>query len=329
MDLGLSGFDPSLVWLAQAINAKWARFSINVLDDMGASADRLDELFHYAHGAGCKCLLDATGTMGQFAAMVTSHHDPDDWQRAVGVYIERSLSLLRRHPEIDTLEVWGSADIPIIVGGRGPQFDASTILARVYQEVKEAMPWLRVASCGYGINAETTFLQCGLAEHAPTSFDLYNTHPLLWPGENLESSAARYRSRLHDARVLLKQRCADQPLTVGCFGIPTVRGVPPPELNIGTHWQLPGGVRGVDYAEAHLWYREMAQVFEEAGALFCCFEAHDVMRGGLYRHWQGACGLLTEKGSPKDFLYPLTEWAQDRAPFDMELEDVSGAPTDS
>jgi hypothetical protein len=315
MDLGISGYRPGMGWLAQALNARWAQFSVNVLDAEAREWEQVPALVEDADRNGCVPILDACGTMDDLARIVTRHNDPAAWADAVTVYIDRTMALLEAEPRIQNLEVWGSADLPVILGGRGPQFDCSTILARVHEEVKAAFPQVRVLSGGYGINADSTFLHWGLAEHAPEGFDVYNMHPFPRPGETLTNTLGLYRQRLDAARTCLDDKCAGQPWASTAFGIPTLEGHPPPEYNMGLHWQLPGGVRAVDYADAADWYVELLSLFEALGFEFVCLLTQDRLRGGLYRSWQDACGLLLPDGKPKPFVQALSLWAQERAPF--------------
>lgn len=315
MDLGISGYRLGMGWLAQALNAKWAQFSVNVLDATARPWEQVPALVADADSAGCAPILDATGTTNDLARIVTKHNDPVAWNAAVGTYIERTVDVLAANPTIHTLEVWGSADAPVIVGGRGPQFDASTILARVHEEVHAACPGVRILSGGYGVNADCTFLHWGLVERAPEGFDVYNLHPLPRPEETLETTLVVYRERLHMARRALDEKCLGQPWCATAFGVPTLDGVPPPEHNIGTHYRLPGDVRAIDYADASDWYVELLNFFEAVGFEFVCLVARDVLDRGLYRSWQHACGLLLPDGRQKSFVQALSLWAQERAPF--------------
>jgi len=272
---------------------------------------------------GCAPILDARGTMDDLARIVTSITEPGAWQMAVDQYTDRILNILEAEPRIKELEVWGSADLPIIVGGHGPQFDASTILAEVHAQVEAAFPQVRVLSGGYCVNADCMFVQFGLCEHAPEGFDVCNAHPLPMPCETLEVTLGVYAERLDYIRELLNEHCASQPFASTGFGVPTLATAPPPDLNIGTHWQLPGGVRAIAYAEAGTYYRAMLECFEEFGFEYVCLIAQDVLHGGKYKHWQEACGLLKADGRPKSFVDKLVLWAQERDPFTMEEEDVS------
>jgi hypothetical protein len=320
MDLGLSGYHLGLGPLAQSLNARWAQFSVNVLAGDEGRADIVATLVDDIDSHGCRPILDARGTLDDFARIVTNIEHCAAWQNAVDQYTDAILRILDAEPRIQELEVWGSADLPIIVGGHGPQFDASTVLAEVHAQVKEAFPAVRVLSGGYGINADCMFVQFGLAEHAPEGFDVCNLHPLPLPCETLEVTLGVYAERLDYLRKLVAERCAGQPFASTGFGIPTLATAPPPDLNIGTHWQLPGGVRGVTYAEAADWYKAMLDCFEAFGFEYVCLIAEDVLRGGKYMHWQAACGLLKADGRPKSFVDALVQWAQERQPFEIEEE---------
>lgn len=329
MDLGLSGYRLGMGWLAQALNAKWAQFSVNVLtgDEVAferAATEEVPALVADLDRAGCAPILDAYSTLPELARIVTQHADPAAWNAAVGVYIERTMRVLSANPSIRELEVWGSADIPVIVGGRGPQFDSATILARVCEEVHAACPGVRVLSGGYGIDADVTFLLLGLCEHAPEGFDVYNQCPFPRPQENLESMLEVYKYRLPEGRRLLDERCKGQPQVSTCFGVPTLDGRPEPGHRYGTHWQLPGGVRAIDYAEADEWYRAILGLLEAEGLEYVCLKAQDETRGGLYRDWKDAAGLLTPEGQAKSFVGRLSSWAQERAPYQMEEEVITG-----
>lgn len=323
MDLGISGYQIGMGWLAQAINARWVQTSINVLDEETREWDHFPAIVADARQHGCNVILDARGTMNDFARMVTRGNDPAAWGDVIKVYTDRVIAICEA-TEVRSVEVWGSADIPIVMGGRGPQFDCSTILDRVHSDLHDHFgeTGVEVLSGGYGINADVSFLQWGLAEHAPLGFDTYNMHPLPLPCEELFGSLEIYRNRLEHARVILDTKCNGQPWVATAFGIPTAAGSPPPEFNIGLHWQLPGGVRAIDYADAADWYIAFLELFATLGMKTCCLVAGDVMRGGLYRNWQGACGLLLPNGRPKPFVDTLAQWAQEREPFLMDEEVV-------
>ncbi len=320
MDLGLSGYRLGLGDLAQSLNARWAQFSVNVLAEGGPDLEAIAVLVDDIDHNGCKPILDARGTMDDLARIVTAHADAGAWQSAVDQYTDAILRILDSEPRIRELEVWGSADLPIIVGGHGPQFDASTILAEVHAQVKEAFPDARVLSGGYCVNADCMFVQFGLCEHAPEGFDVCNLHPLPLPCETLEVTVGVYAERLDYLRKLVNEGCKGQPFAATAFGIPTLATAPPPEFNLGTHWQLPGGVRGITYAEAAEYYQAMLACFDAFGFEYVCLIAQDVLHGGKYATWQDACGLLAADGRQKSFVDALVQWAQERNPFEMEEE---------
>lgn len=320
MDLGLSGYRLGMGSLAQSLNARWAQFSVNVLTEDGPDFEAIAVLLDDIDRNGCVPILDARGTMDDLARIVTQHADKGAWQAASDRYTGRIMELLSRYPTIRELEVWGSAELPVIVGGHGPQFDASTIIAEVHSTVKEDFPQVRVLSGGYCVNADCMFVQFGLCEHAPEGFDVCNLHPLPMPCETLEVTLGVYAERLDYLRKLVNEQCQGQPFAASAFGIPTLETAPPADLNIGTHWQLPGGVRGIAYAEAGAYYRAMLETFEQFGFEYVCLIAQDALAAGKYRNWQDACGLLRADGRPKSFVDALVMWAQERSPFEMEVE---------
>lgn len=321
MDIGISGYELGMGWLAQLLNAKYAQFSVDVLSENFTLAS-IKPILNDIADSGCTPILDARSTMKRLVEIVTSHKDKEAWEQGVQNFISATSYILSDNPDIKYLEVWGNTDIPVIMGGRGPQFDASTILASVYDTIHFEFPEVKVLTGGYGINADSSFLEWGLVERASQNFDMFNMHPLPLPCETLDLNLDAYNFRIGLIRKVLQDKCNNQPACASAFGIPTVDGSPPPELNYGTHWQLPGGIRAIDYKDAAQWYKGFLQIFEEQNFKFTCLIARDVYTNGLYRSWQDACGLLTPDGKIKSFVPEFSEWTQERQPFIMEDETI-------
>lgn len=300
MDLGIAGYRPEHVAIAQAMGAKWARISYNPFRE-----EPPFELMAHALDHGMQPICNCEGSIDDLGNIILHASDISEWDKALQRYIDGVLPVTQ-FADCSHIEIWGCNNFPSIVGGRGPQYDYSRILGEIGEQVKAERPDIKLLTGGWGINADVWFLQFGLAKHARKAFDYANMHPLVIAQASLENTCRYQKTRLQEARRILDKDVNGQPLCASIWGIPTVECKPQPEWNYGEWFQLPGGISAIDFEHAVEWYKAFLQLYAEAGFEFVCLAAEDT---ATYETWTDFCGLCLPGGAKKPGLTdPLVCW---------------------
>ena len=324
MDLGLSCYSIGDGPLAHCIGARYAHAFADVTDGIPDHRALITDMV--AHG--CSPVIDLrtqTATLGQMIADERQPaYDPPEtdreaydarfevqhavWQASIGEtklrckavirwYAQSIMEYLYRHPRVQNVEVWGSAEVAHFIHGRGELLDYSSILRDVYEVVKEHHPEVAIWTGGFGNNCDCSMLERGLAEYAPAHFDVCNLHPLILSGGFLDVDREAIRRRLEHARHILDTRCKGQPLCASAVGVPTINihGAP---ARYGRFWRAEGGARVILAEDGMLWWRMMLDNLREADFQVACIIGRDVWPPTRISH---RCGIVNADGTDKAF----------------------------
>jgi len=313
MELGVCNFEPRYVLLAQAIGATWARVQVDLSDgipeaSLGAVAA--------ARQCGLEVVCDVRTTMQRLGQMLYAEGDPlQNKAIALDWFASQIMDFLDEVPCVRHIEIWGSAECAHVVHGEGIMLDYSRVLSDVYERVKAAKPEVIIWTGGFGQNCQFQFLQSGLCEYAPQSFDVLNWHPFVSTSGTLEMDLATCGARLERARELTQAHCANQPFASTGFGLPSLPAPLPEYAGDGGFVHIPGSY-AIPRSELAAWYKGFLWLFEEHGfrtLMLLPQDRYEPIETGRKNRYFDYCGLLNVNGEPKEFVEEIGAWNRDRA----------------
>jgi hypothetical protein len=312
MDLGICKFRPGAGPVAADLGAKWAHWRTNlaaeVPDDTDLIAEAIDHGLTPVVDLYTKAAALFTPDTSVETPFVPTHWPPP----GLPLYTDRIVRYLEKHPQVQTVEVWGSAELVRLIRGKGRLLDYSRMLQFVYAYVKQLMPDVTLLTGGYETSFETGFVVDGLVASAPHSFDWCNLQPFVSCRPPIaEVAVTTAAQRIEIMRDKLNQLAGAQPFCSTGFGVPTLPIDPPPAA-YGRFWRVPGAANALPELDALEWYQGFLGLMDNARFQFVCLllEDFDDEFGARYIQW---CGLLRRDGTAKAFLPALAEWWKSRA----------------
>jgi hypothetical protein len=312
MDLGICKFRHGAGPLAERLGARWAHWRTNLVEEVPDDTDLIAEAIDHGLTPVVDLFTKAQAVV-EYAIGLDTVMVPADWPPSgLTTYAKRIVQYLDRHPQVTTIEVWGSAELVRLIKGKGKLLDYSRMLQFVYAYVKQCRPDVTLLSGGYETSFETGFVVDGLTMNAPDSFDLCNLQPFLACRPPYVAAAVSMAAqRLDIMRDKLNRLAGAQQFCSTGFGVPSIAIEPPPAA-YGRFWRVPGAANAMPELEALEWYTGFLELMTNANFRFCCLllEDYDDEFGARYIQW---CGLLRRDGTEKAFLPALAEWWKSRA----------------